>query len=240
MNTILKLKTSARVSEVNAVAKSILKAYTESSMTEDTTLQLIMNELTSESALLNTAIEQDKALSQMEVYDEARDSAFRGLFYYLQGCTHLISTTTATAAQHLFTLVQKYGVGITQLSYAEQTGQMSSLIEELEQESNQAHITNIPGMADMVENLVKTQADFEKTYDVYLGQLNEDRNKQNASQIKSRVVKVINDRLVVYLRSQLTFNTAVYGDLGGKIAIAIENINSTVSERASKTPKPLG
>ncbi len=108
----------------------------------------------------------------------------------------------------------------------------------VEQEFIQILIATIPSMADMVKNLVTTQINFEKAYDVYLGQLNEDRSKESASQIKSHVVKIINDRLVVYLRSQLTFNTLIYGELGS--AIVTENINRAVNERANKTPKSLG
>ncbi len=229
---IAKLISNVRTSELAGTATNILEAYSDFETTEDATLQEILDELAEASGLLVTAIEQNKNLSKLEGFDEKRDQAFKAIYHYLRGCTFMSVGVPQEAACQLFPIIEKYGLSMTSLSYNEQTGKMNSLIEELnEQESN---INKMVNLSTMFSTLKSTQNDFQKAYANYLSRIGEGKNKQSASNIKPKVLKIINEKLITYLRSQALFKPEIYMVFAIEVATAIEKTNRNIKERRSE------
>ncbi len=226
-----KLLARIRLSELSGTSTNIVQVFDDLPPIGDTTLSDLMDNVKVENGLLIIAMNQDKALSELEDFDEKRDSAMRDVYYYVQGCTHLPAGDAAVAADKLFTLLKKYSVGITQYSYNQETGEINSLLVELATVENSARIATIPQLDTLVATLETTQRAFEQAYSSYLSQISENKNKQSASSIKPLLLDLINDRLVIYLRSKAIFSPEVYGAFADKVATAISKTNANIRER---------
>ncbi len=89
MRPLLKLRANARVSEVGGTVTYILKTHVDVGISEDASLQTIINELADQHENLILAIEQDRAFSEVDPHDELRDTAVRDMYYYAKGCSRL-------------------------------------------------------------------------------------------------------------------------------------------------------
>lgn len=228
---ITKVLYQSRVSEVNATATNVLKAYTESGITDDATLQSFVDELTAVNDALTLAIDKDKAVSKLEEYDEIRDKAMQDLYHYIEGYTRVPNKSAEVPAKHVFDIFQKYGVGIVGLSYNEQSSKLDSLLKDLEIETNKTATESLMYVPQMIEALRKAQEDFSN---VYVEQLRETGKEQTASDLKPQVLDIINNKLIVYLQAMITFNADVYGNLAKDVAIVINRNNEIVRERRRK------
>ncbi len=234
MERIRKLNGKARLGELSGTVSNIEEAYVNSGIDEDTTLDLVMSELLTANGRLTTAIEQNKALSDLEDHDEPRDYAYKALYHYLKGCSLVPEGELKKAAVVLFATFKKYGVEVTELSYNEQTGQVNSLLEELASEENKKHIAAIANVEEMVAELKNTQAAFQKAYDNYLTRISESKSRENASDVRPLVLNALNNKLVTYLRSQILFSPEVYTAFATKVSTAIDKTNQNIRERATK------
>ncbi len=237
---IAKVTPNSRVGEVNATATNLLTAYTQSGITEDTTLQSFIDELTAANTALTLAIDKDKTFSELEAYDDIRDKALQDLYHYLQGLTRVPNLATKAPAIALFAVFQKYGLSIVGLSYNEESSKIDSLLTDFATEENQSYIAQLSYVADMVQAVQKAQTQFSTTYYNYVEQLRKTDDEPSASELKPQVVDVINTKLVVYLRAMLTFNTEVYGNFAKEVAIIIDRNNETVRTRKKKTTEKGG
>ncbi len=234
MQTISKLKVNVRISELGGTLKNIVKAYADSGIVEDSTLQALIDELASANINLSIAIEQSKALSELEHYDEKRDHATRQLYYYLQGQIYSPLEATVAAAKVLFAEIKKYGISLVKLSYNEETGQIDSLLGDLAAEDKATAIAAVPGLDNLIAQLIEAQAAFNQAYSDELSQLSEQQNKQSASSMKPGILHLLNDKLIIYLRTQALFQEATYGAFAQKVAIAIAKTNANIKERMGK------
>lgn len=231
---ISKLFTNARIGELADTATALINTYGTSGITEDATLQMIIDELKASNQALVFAVEKDQAISKLEEYDEARDTAVQDLYHYMQGCSRVGTELTKKAAENIFRLIQKYGVGIVKLSYAEESTQINSLLGDLSAPELESEINMVVFLGGLIDKLKSTQAQFESYYESYLGELAKNKEQRSASSIKPETLSIINNRLVKYLRSQAEFNATTYGELAQKVSIAIDRTNQNIRERRSR------
>ncbi|MCG8513597.1 MAG: DUF6261 family protein [Halanaerobiales bacterium] len=233
---ILKLNAKVRLGELSGTITNVTEAHNEKSeISNDSTLSMLINELINTNNKFTAAYNQDKVLSELENFDEQRDAAMRSVYHYVQGCTHLPQGNTATAAHKVFTLLTKYGIGIVSQSYNQQTGEINSLLNDLSMPDNAEAVATIPSLSDMVASLHEAQRNFEQAYAQFLARSSD--NKLNASDIKPQLLNILNNKLVVYLRSQVIFNPETYNAFAAKVATAINRTNSNIKERTAKNSK---
>ncbi len=237
MLKILKLESRVRLGELGGTVSHVLEAYSQSGITEDAILQSVIDELSAINTSFTVAMTQSRMLSELENYDDMRDSVIRGIYYYLHGCTHLPVETTSSAAKRLLAEFKKYGLGVSKLSYTEESGQLNSLLGDLKNTDNAADITAVPNLKEMVEKLEQTQKDFQRMHSKYLSQLSQVQNKQTASVLKYDLMGVLNDKLVVYLRSQIIFNQDTHLAFAREVALIINKINGNIRERSKASKK---
>ncbi len=231
MTKLAKLQTSIRVAELSGTATNILQTYADLSPIEDETLQSIIDELDGQNKEMILALEKDKVISELEKYDEARDRAYINIYYFMKGQELAAFSSFYAQVKTVYDTVMKYGLRITRLSYNEQTAQINSFLADLESEENVAALKTISQISGLIQILTTAQREFEQAYSRYLSKLNERKGQKNASEIKPKLLFILNDKLVVYMRSAATFTANTHGIFAGELALAINKTNQNIKER---------
>lgn len=95
--------------------------------------------------------------------DKIRDSVFIGLRDYISSFTHSQIPAKASAALHLWKILENVGLTLYRHSYAVQTADVNSLISYLKEPAATAALTAI-NATEWLDQLVAAQKDFEDTY----------------------------------------------------------------------------
>jgi hypothetical protein len=96
-------------------------------------------------------------------------------------------------------------------------------------------IAAMPGCAEQVAALQTSQDDFETARITHEEEKAGEITEKNATTLKKEVVKMINDKLVVYLRAMMQADDATYGDFGRTVGQIIADNNEVVKRRRNKT-----
>lgn len=233
------LKSTSRVTEVDAVSMRMLGAYQTTSLSSDPHLSTMFTELESLSAALTAAINRSKAESDLEEKDEARDTQIRALYYLVMGFLHHPDAAIQQAAQTVNKVFEKYGVSITGESYATESSLIASLLDELSKQKIQNAIALLPGCADVITALQAAQQAFEAARITYEQEKAQESTQASATKQKPELVALINDKIVVYLRAMEVVDEETYGAFARTIATIIAENNEVVKKRRKKE-EPVG
>lgn len=232
---IEKLIAKSRVTEVDAVSMRLTGAYKTTGLNTDLHLLNMFDTLEPLSATLSSAINRIKAESILEEKDEIRDNEVRALFYLVMGFVHHPDAAVKNAAHKVEKIFEKYGMAITNESYATESSLIVSLLEDLSKQKLQDAIAQLSGCAETIAALQAAQTDFEASRIAYEQKKAEEGTQKNATTIKKEVVALINDKIVVYLRAMGVVDEPSYGSFARTVAEIIANNNEVVKKRA-KTP----
>jgi len=233
------LKSTSRVTEVDAVSMRMLGAYQTTSLSSDPHLSTMFTELESLSAALTAAINRSKAESDLEEKDEARDTQIRALYYLVMGFLHHPDAAIQQAAQTVDKVFEKYGVSITGESYATESSLIASLLNDLSKQKIQDAIALLPGCADVITALQAAQQAFEAARITYEQEKAQESTQASATKQKPELVALINDKIVVYLRAMEVVDAETYGAFARTIATIIAENNEVVKKRRKKE-EPVG
>ncbi len=231
---IEKLMSRSRTTEVDAFLMRLVGAYKNTSLNTDTFLSGVMLELEEKSKLLTQAVNRMKVESDLEEKDDARDTIFRSLYYLVQGFVHHPDKSISGEAAKLMAILDHPGLSITNESYATESSLLSSLFNDLATAELQASINALSGCADLIGALQTAAADFEATRLKYDETKAGEGTLANATAIKKEVLKLINNKLVVYLRAMIQVNEELYGDFTRTAAEIIDSNNLVVKKRTKK------
>jgi hypothetical protein len=202
---------------------------------EETNLTNIFGDLQPENTKLEEAINREKAISDLDEKDENRDQKVQALYYLIMGYLHNPETTVKSAAEAVDKVFSRYGVEIIQDSYSTESGLISSMITDLSAEELQPSIEALPGLSRAISELQTAQTGFENARLAYEKEAAKDANEETATNVKKEVVKIINERLVVYLRAMVSIDETKYGELTITIGKIIADNNEEVKKRRKKT-----
>lgn len=160
MLKIPRLLTQVRIGELADTATALINTCTTSGISEDATLVLIVEELKASNQALVVAVEKDQALSRLDEHDGTRDQIVQDLFYYTKGCSRVGEAASIQAAQSVFEVIQKYGVGIVRLSYAEESTQINSLLGDLATPALASQVERVAFLPALVAKLKTAQTQF--------------------------------------------------------------------------------
>ncbi|GET24946.1 DUF6261 family protein [Prolixibacter sp. NT017] len=232
-----KISSNSRSTEVGAVTSRIIKVYNNANLTTDSHLDGIITGLSTENNLLTKAVDRSKAESQLEEKDEVRDDKIHSLFQFVQGQTVHPDPAIRAAAETLMVVFNKYGLTIVNDSYDIETTLVKSLLDDLGEEGLQAAITAVAGTAELIAQLQAAQEDFEDFRAVYQTEKGKEKKLESATTIKKRMVRTINNQLVVHLRAMGNVDEALYGDFVRAVSTVIAENNEEVKKRRKK-PEP--
>jgi len=234
---IEKLISQSRTTEVAAASVRMITAFKTTVLNTDSHMAGIFTSLESDTTKLTKAINRSKAESQLEEKDELRDNKLRALYYLLQGFSHHPDQAIQIAAVAVLTVFDKYGLAITNDSYATESSLVNSLLDELADPELEPSITALSGCTELIADLQAAQEDFERVGAAYEAEKGKDGTLESASAIKKQIIRTINDQLVVYLRAMLQVDETTYGDFSRTVAATIADSNEVVKKRRKK-PEP--
>lgn len=231
---IEKIIFNSRITEIDAASMRMIGAYQNTSLSSDAHLSAMFADLETESLDLTAAINRSKAESQLDAKDSLRDEQVRALFYLVKGFLYHPQAEVKSAAETVEKVLESYGLDITGESYSTESSLIASLLDDLSKQKIQEAIALLPGCAEIITALQTAQADFETTRIAYEEEKAQESTELNASTIKKKVVGIINDRIVVYMRAMEVVDEPNYGAFARTIATIIAENNEVVKKRRKK------
>ena len=234
---LAKVNGKARVTELDALSDAMEREYKaacaggETAVAKDTVLKGLFEQLIDLSARNTTAIKQDAIVSTLDEADSARDSVTRDIFTLTNGYTASPFAEVKSAAADVCATLEKYGRGMTNKGYAEQTALTESLLEDLGKVTEK--IAALSGVAELVASLREAQDGFASAHDAYI-KAKADKG-ESASSLKKPIVSLINDSIVPYLN--IVAAVQGYADFIAAVAGNIKRTNDTVARRAASGKK---
>ncbi len=229
-----KLKSNCRVAEAAATSEKLNLAYQNYDLTPDSYLPGTFTSLNTETELLVTAINRSKTESVMDEKNIIRVNKVQALFYFIEGAVYNPDEAVSSAAQQVKQVLDSYGLSeITSKSYDTQSTLISSLLADLAAPSLLASIAAIAGCAAVIAALQAAEDDFVHTYADYEQDKAEEGELESASVVKKRVLDLINDHLVEYLRAMVKVNNALYGGFAATVDQIIDDMNEIVARRSN-------
>lgn len=228
---ISKLIAKSRTTEVSATTSRLVGAFQKTSLNSDAHLAGIFTSLENESALFSSAIKRMKAESDLEEADEKRDQSDRGLYYLVLGFTHHPDATIKAAAEKIYAVLENYGLSMLSDSYATESSLINSMLGDLAKPALQDSIAALSGCAELIATVKADQENFEAARITWEEEKAEEGTQDNATAIKKRVIALVNDQLVVYLRAMEQVDVETYGAFARTVAEIIADNNETVKKR---------
>jgi len=230
-----KLTDKTRTTEMNTVTDMIITEYEKANLSSDTYLTNIFEELLPINANLTRAINRIKAESNLKEMDALRDSKVRAVHYLTLGFVHHPDEAINTAAKLVNSVFEHYGMNIVIQSYAVESSLIESLLIDLSKEDLQSSIALLPGLSQLIEELTTAETAFEEAQLTFQTKKADEGNKESASEIKKKVIVIINDKLIVYLRAMELVDETKYGKFVKTVAQTIDDINTVIKKRKKPT-----
>lgn len=230
-----KLNHNSRTTEVDAALARMLGAYKKTSLNSDTYLLDLFTGLEGQAGQMSEAIMRMKAESVLEAKDEVRDSGLRAVFFLVQGFVYHPDSNLKEAAQKVSKVLGHYGLSITDDNYATESSLIGSLLDDLYKPATRSAMAVLSGCTELVAALQVAQNDFEAARIAYEEEKAKEGTLPNATVLKRKIIEVVNNQLVVYMRAMSQVNEAVYGDFARTLAEIIADNNEVVKKRAKKT-----
>jgi hypothetical protein len=231
---IPKLISQSRTTEVNTASSNTLMAFDKKPLVEDTHMVNIFTELRTYTNELTSAINRSKAESNLDKKDVARDEKVKALNYILMGAIHHPDAAVKAAGENLNAIFSKYGLKMTQTSYATESSLIDSLLEDFAAPTLQTDIAAVSGCAAIIAELQAEQNDFKASHFSWEEKKAQEGLTKCATDIKKDVVRSINEKIVLYLNAMSQANATVYGELAQTVAQIINDNNEAVKKRSKK------
>lgn len=231
---LYKLKGSSRTTEVDAILKQLIALHKSAAIDGDIYLSQIFDELNPLSEKLTSAINQFHTESMLEEKDNVRDDAVRSIYFLLQGYSHHPDSLIQSAAAAIHKIFDTYGIEMIHESYAVESSLVDSMLKQFAEEESVSHISNLPGLTELIATLQDAESDFEHCRLAYEKEKAIESQRSSATQLKKEIVEIVNGKLVVYLQAMFAVDEPKYGDLVRTTAELINVNNSAVKKRKSK------
>ena len=231
---IEKLVTNSKTTEVHGTTRLLSNAFQQSGLSTDQVLAPLFTTIDAKNADLGVSIDRSKAQSILAEKDEERDNATRAVGYLVKGYTYYPDQTLRDAATVVEGVFNKYGFAVTEESYVVESSHLVSMLGDFSAPKIQAAIALLPGVAENIAAEQAAQDDFENTQAEYAEELAEEDTLLNATTLKKEVTNLINNDLVVFLRSAERFQAATYGAFASTVAKIIADNNIQVKKRRKK------
>ncbi len=231
---IPKLISQSRITEVNTASDNLLTAFDKGSCASDMYLQTRFGELQTNSNHLTTAINRSKAESNLDKKDVKRDEKVKALYYIMLGFSHHPDPAMKLSANNLLAVFSKYGLKMTQTSYATESALIDSMLEDFADPDLMMDIDMLSGCTETITEIQSTQNDFKTAHFNW-----EEKKAQQgltlcATDIKKKVIACINDKIVLYLNAMQQADAVTYGELAQTVAQIISDNNEIVKKRSKK------
>jgi len=223
-----KVRSQSRTTEVDTVTKQLIEAYKMSVHGEDQHLAPLMATLIDHSEEMETALAKTVTVNSLEEGDEKRDSATQGLYHLLKGFLHHPAPKIVEAAQKILDLFGDEGVNLVRVSYSVESSLLDTLIAKLTDESMAQYISVLPGVSQLIDDLVEAQNEFATAFIAYETTKGAEKTVVTASVVKREILNQINNKIVIYLRAMAVVAEEQFGDFCRTVSGIIDTHNRSV------------
>lgn len=228
---IEKIIFKSRITEVHGTTRTLITAYEQTGLTDDSFLKGIYKPLGTNNNELSAAIERSQVESIMGEKDEVRDEAIRAVNYLSQGYQYHPNQEVRNAADIVKKIFNKYGLAIIKESYVTESSHIVSMLGDFAAPDVAEAIAMLNGLAENIAALKAAQADFETTRAKYASVDAKESTYTSATVLKKEVLTIINEDLVQFLRAAERFKPEVYGEFARTVAEIINKHNQQVKKR---------
>lgn len=227
-----KLNKSARVSEVDGFSDTLVRLYkADSAAQTDAFLKSEMAELESLSDKITAAILQDKAVSNLDEADSARDEAIRNLGALISGYAVFPLEEKKNAALSLKSIYDKYQKsGILGATYTAESSMIESMLGDFGTAEAVANIEKLDGVSDLVSKVRSAQDAFTAANDAFTK--SKSAKGESASSLKKPLLSSINDKIIPYLNTMAMVGNAALSGFSKNVEAEVNRLNSTVGARS--------
>ncbi|MCG8581087.1 MAG: DUF6261 family protein [Bacteroidales bacterium] len=236
---ISKLVTNIRVSDSKDVGAKILELLT-GFVPEDKYVVSIGSDMKEVLLQLAVALNESAAESEMDLYDTNRDNTYRSIMYLNRSYLLHPDASIKAAALKVEKVFEKYGFELITENYSSQTALTDAFIRDMTDAGMEENTTLLTGINDLVKQLTEDQSLFKQAEKEWHKVKNYSSSKQSATQLKHELMKIINNKLVVYLRAMNQLSEETYKDLCISIASHINQANALVKRRMASSDSAEG
>jgi hypothetical protein len=230
MEEINKVRNDIRITDTVDLGGNITNEADRAAIPDDR-LTVIINEIKVELERMVAVLKSGIMESELDERDTKRDGTYRSLLYLNKGYLHHPDERIRTAAIGVENILDKYGFELVNENYASESGSLEALFKDMKRPEVVAQLEVLPGEPDLMVKLEAEQNEFKDAETEWLDAQSKDIQEVSASEVKRDVLKVINKKLVVYLRAMMQVEPDTYRDLSTKIALLIDQANSLEKRR---------
>ncbi len=226
------LLTNIRVSALSGLANRMVAFYETKDLTAYPDYAHFTTSLKELSVQFNTALNQEKALSELADLDAIRDNSYRSLYQMVQAYSNAPSAEIVEAADRVFAIFSRYGLSIMSMAYDDETGMLDSLLTDLSSEDLASDIVKLPFVTSLIEELQAAESNFKGVSNLYeQSKASQKEGSPAASKLKAPLLIVINKHIVNYHTALAAFKGEVFGNIANTLEGMIESENIVTRSR---------
>jgi len=226
MRNLVRILFKTTIRRAYATLKKIIDVISKSEIKDDEYLNSMKERLGNDIDEYSEAINRDRSYSLLIPVDKRRDNLIRIMFMEVNAKTLYSDETIAEAAITVKEVIDRYGLGIIDKSYADETADIDAMLTNLEESTVKDALTKLGNIADTVNELKEIANEWKSI--VYKQQNNKGEllTKPSATKVKNRMVELVNNELVIYLASMTNYKPDIYKPINDTIQSIIKENNS--------------
>lgn len=175
----------------------------------------------------NTAILQNKVMSNLSEKDDKRDKAFDEFCTAVNAYANLPVPALSAKALPVKEVCDKYKkANLTNVSFVSESSQLESFFTDIAPFSS--NIEELEGLSDKLSAVKDAQAEFATAYDEYIKSL--DSKKDAATNFKKPILDALNKELFPFLNAMMIAKDADLASFSSDVATLVEKINDQVKQ----------
>lgn len=231
---IPKVRVNIRTPEAHTLGSMIVADFSAVKNPDSRSIQLI--ELLSDTVIaLTEAIKPQKAGSKQSELHKIRTKSLQALFTLTAGyCVHPDESIRSNAEQ-INHVLSKFGLKILRDSNACISSLIDSIVRSLQLPQNIDAVTALSGLGQLIDELESNNSIYEHEYVNYASRVATARIQTTASELKTRILTIINGEITVHISAMSMTDPERYGSFARFIAQIIDNANETIKKRSGRS-----
>lgn len=229
---IKKIITRSRNTDVHALTLLIMEAYQMSGITGDERLTAIIAKLKLLVTELGFAIHRKKTESNLKEQNYKRTTTIRSFYHVLVSFTLRSDAVIKTAADKALHAFNKYGLNMVKHGYRNETSLTNSLLDDLSTDEMAENMALLYPLNKILKQIQAAQTEFTENQLAYEKAKAKEGDNSNASELKTKVIKCVNNLLL----SNLFVSYELYNNTHGEFVMVI---NQLITDNNSKVKKRL-
>ena len=221
----------SKAGDVSTTAKSILNDLATRDFSADPYMQLQIEKLSSNNALMTEALNEKAAQSALAAVDEKRDDILRVIFHEIDAKKLWPDAHISQAASVVAEVLDKFGSETISMAYANESANINALLQDLKKPEVEEAIASLSDFGYLVKQLEAAQREFETAFLQYVATEIDKEKLLSATKLGFIIRTQINNEIVMYLKGIVLSKPEVYKKFAEVVAKVIETNNSKVRNR---------